>query len=147
MQYKILSKYLATNTLLKKMKLKNTEMCSFCVDGREEMRHLFYECRFVSYFWVLFSNWWFLHTGTKIVFSYIDILFGYKITDTPILLHFCILTAKYYIYMCKIQLTIPKFESFLQHLRFEYEIEKCIAVQNGKAASFNNRWKTLQTWV
>ena len=95
MQDKILNKYLVTNTLLKKMKLKDTEMCTFCVDGREEMRHLFYECRFVSYFRVLFSNWWFLHTGIKIVFSYIDILFGYKITDPPILLHFCILTAKY----------------------------------------------------
>ena len=87
------------------------------------------------------------HTGTKTVFSYIDILFGYKIPDPPILLNFCILTAKYYIYKCKIQLTIPKFESFLQHLRFEYEIEKYIAVQSGKAASFNNRWKILQTWV
>ena len=78
MQYKIFNRYLATNTLLKKMKLKDTAMCTFCVDGREEMRHLFYECRFVSYFWVLFSNWLFLHTGAKIVFSYLDILFGYK---------------------------------------------------------------------
>ena len=85
--------------ILKKMKLKDTEMCTFCVDGRDELRHLFNECRFVSYFWVLFSNWWFLHTGAKIVFSYSDIFFGYKITDPPILLNFCILTAKYYIYI------------------------------------------------
>ena len=92
MQYIILNKYFATNTLLKKMKLKDTEMSTFCVDGRESMRHLFYECRFVSYFWVLFSNWWFLHTGTRIGFSYIDILFGYKTRDPPILLNFCILT-------------------------------------------------------
>ena len=37
MQYKTLNKYLATNTHLKKMKLKDTEVCTFCVDGREEM--------------------------------------------------------------------------------------------------------------
>ena len=38
------------------MKLKDTEMYSFCVGGREKMRHLFYECRFMSYFSILFSN-------------------------------------------------------------------------------------------
>ena len=96
-QYKILNKYLATNTLIKKMKVKDIKMCTFCVDGQEEMQHLFYECHFLSYFLVLFSNWWFLHTGTKMVFSYIDRLFCYKITDPPILLNFCILTAKYHI--------------------------------------------------
>ena len=48
----------------------------------------------------------------------------------------------YYIYKCKIE-----FESFLQHLRFEYETEKCIAMRNRKAEYFYKRWKTRQVWV
>ena len=39
-QYKILNKYIDINILLKKRKLKDVEMFTFCVDGRGNVTHL-----------------------------------------------------------------------------------------------------------
>ena len=64
----------------------------------------------------------------KIVFSYSDIMFGYKVAYPSILLNFVIFSA--------IQFAIPKFERFLQQLHFEYEIEKFDMIW--KADYFNN---------
>ena len=55
MQYKILNKYLATNVLLKKMNRKDFEICSFCAEEREDLRHLFFDCHVIKEFWMAFN--------------------------------------------------------------------------------------------
>ena len=79
MQYKIFNRYLATNTLLKKDEVERHSNVHFLRrwtrrNATPLLRVPF--CELFSGFF--FSNWWFLHTGAKIVFSYLDILFGYK---------------------------------------------------------------------
>lgn len=47
-QYRILHRILATNSHLFKMKITNTELCSFCNTNVETLTHLFWECIYVE---------------------------------------------------------------------------------------------------
>ena len=50
--HQILRGCLTTNYVLKKMKIRNFEHCTFCRLGTEKIRHLFWDCRIVSSFLV-----------------------------------------------------------------------------------------------
>ena len=50
LQWKIIHEIYPTGTLLKKMKLKESDLCKFC-DLRDTPLHFFFECRSVSALW------------------------------------------------------------------------------------------------
>ena len=50
LQWKILHDIYPTGTLLKKMKLKENDLCKFC-DMRDTPLHFFFECKYVSGLW------------------------------------------------------------------------------------------------
>ena len=50
--HQILRGCLTTNYVLKKMKIRNLDHCTFCRLGTEKIRHLFWDCRIVSNFFV-----------------------------------------------------------------------------------------------
>lgn len=51
-QFKILHRTLATNALLQKYGLKETNLCSFCNETKETISHLFWECMLVRNLWL-----------------------------------------------------------------------------------------------
>ena len=48
--HQVLRGSLTTNIRLVKMKIRNCELCTFCGETRETIRHLFWDCRIVSQF-------------------------------------------------------------------------------------------------
>ena len=103
------------------------DICNFCGEGREDLQHLFWDCRVVTNFWLAFTVWWSVKSRSRISFTFTDIIFGYNTTGCPVLLNYCILYAKYIICRFILKENLPTFDGFLQYLRYECETEKYIA--------------------
>ena len=56
-QFKPLHHRLATNSFLKKIGIKETDLCTFCKSEVENLIHLFWYCRVTSQFWQGFRQW------------------------------------------------------------------------------------------
>ena len=56
-QFKLLHRRLATNNFLKKINLKDNDLCSFCQIEEETLIHLFWNCTVTSCFWHDLTQW------------------------------------------------------------------------------------------
>ena len=70
-----------------------------------------------------------------------------KVATTLVLLNYCILNAKFFIYKCKLEETRPIFERFLLQIKSDYEIEEHIARLTKRITQLNDRWKLLRKWI
>ena len=55
-QFKLLHRRLATNSFLKKMGIKQSDLCTFCKTEAESLIHLFWSCGVTSIFWQEFKQ-------------------------------------------------------------------------------------------
>ena len=55
-QYRSLTQSIVTNVHLKRYKIKLNEECSFCGKELEMLKHLFYDCEYVTHLWTWFCN-------------------------------------------------------------------------------------------
>ncbi len=114
-QYKYLNKIIATNDYLYKYNIVNSNLCDFCSMSLETNKHLFWECSKSQQFWSELGT--FLNNNNIVCnLNWHLICFGqYEINS--ILLNFCILLGKYFIYSCKLRNTDPKFSDFKLYLK------------------------------
>ena len=108
MQFKILNFIVATNCYLKKVKIKDNDLCDFCKIEKEDVYHLFYECNVVRKFWREFECYWNIKTGHPLKLSLKEIILG-KTDLQGDLLNYCILVAKQYILTSKSNYAPPPF--------------------------------------
>ena len=119
------------------MKLKETPMCSYC-DETDDILHFFVHCVNVSDIWKEFFIWW-NQLGVFLVDfptrnSETDISFGLpNETDNQIILNFCILHMKNYIYKQRLFVNNNLvLEEFKRIILFKIEIEKRILIKQNK---------------
>ena len=56
-QYRIIHRILGTNELLLKIKIKDTNICSFGCGGVETIEHIFWTCPYISKLWEDLDSW------------------------------------------------------------------------------------------
>ena len=130
-QFRILHRIIGVNTLLYKMKIISSPMCTFCKSHDETIEHLFWHCPFVKSFWNNSSR---LILKEPFDFDEGSILFGY----TPNVAHpinFFILHGKYYVYSCKLNNCLPKANAFYFNFSFAIRVELYILKNRGTERS------------
>jgi len=55
--FKLLHRHLATNDFLKKIGIRENDICTFCRTKKESLFHLFWLCSETSCFWQGFMKW------------------------------------------------------------------------------------------
>ena len=143
-QYKLLLRILPTNRLLRLMKIRQSDLFSFCDKETESISHLFWEyesaLRFCNSLSLLV-----LETNVKrIDFNQRNISFG--ISKSLLSVNYLVLVGKYYIYKCKWLGIIPKIKGFIQYLKFRHDTEKCMALL-GTNKRYKNTWTTLKPLI
>ena len=117
LQYKIIMRYVSTNYLLHKMKIINSQTCSFCKMYPETIDHLFYHCTEVRNIWLYILAKWQSITGTFASISLKHFILGMytNLKDTTTKsLNIAIILLKYYILKCRYEqcdLSVMGFES------------------------------------
>ncbi len=86
----------------KTIKIKLQDTCSFCL-SKHRITHFFIDCKSLLFFWKSWVKWWENITNFNIRKEdhiHESILFGFAVTsDGVIVINYCLLYAKYYIYL------------------------------------------------
>ena len=119
-QFKLLRRRLATNDFLKKIGIKEDNMCTFCNIEVESLVHLFWFCKAMSCFWRFFKQWLITEKGmTDFVAINLTpaIILGLKphsFRNKQV--HLFLLIARYFIWCSKMQDKHPDIQIFLTFL-------------------------------
>ena len=117
MHYKIVHGYVATNHLLYKMDIVNSDVCTFCKHCEQTVFHLFYDCNHVKRLWLAVEQWLTRECGIDLKFCAKDVLFG--VVEKDNFLNSIICYARLYIMKCKIQDKQIAIEGFLNLIENE----------------------------
>ena len=113
---RILNNYLNTNVRLKKLEVINDDTCSFCKQASETLEHLLITCKHAQKFWKDLLGWYQQFSKEEISVNLRTIVLGWRTVDQPILDSYILLSAKSFIYKCKISCKLPTLEYFLKVL-------------------------------
>ena len=138
-QYRINNRILGTNSFLHKIRISNSDRCSFCNIEAETIEHLFCDCEHTLNFWTdLITLIQEKCDNVDIGFSRTDILFGnstFKALSNIILLE-----AKRYTYSSKMRKNVPSIESFIIILKNIYKVGRYTASKSQTLQAFEQKW-------
>ena len=138
-QIRINHRILATNYLLEKMKIRNSNLCSYCKLQPKTIIHLFFNCPQTAVFWNDLEHLINIHCdGITFTVTAKTLMFGEsKASDV---LNIILIMAKYYIFKHKENSHPLNIDAFKKQMVKYYETEKFIADKNMKFEEFNKRW-------
>ena len=125
-QIRILHRILATNTILKEMKVTQSNKCNLCKVEKDSILHGLWECQSVRTFWnelLDLIRMHCTHAHNLILNEKLIILGIDNSLKSDEVLEYIILCAKFYLYQCKNEKTEPKLAVFKKRLRQKYEVE------------------------
>ena len=139
LQIRINHRILGLNNYLYKMKIVESDKCTFCNQVSETIQHLFWECEQVEYFWNGFET--ILHDNCGLLdvkFNAENIIFGNQKYDN--LLNELILIGKRYIFHMKKEKKMPTLNAFLYLVKSNFKAQKYNAVKNQTLPALEKRW-------
>jgi len=142
-QYRLIHRIIPSRKRLFDMKIVESPACVFCDNAVDNIVHFMLFCPKTQVFWQSFFEWWNRLSDVKIPLDYVDleesIIFGFQLDDDPFLvLNYCALIAKYYIYRQKLfHDNNVDFYEYLCELKFKLQIELNICKKNNTVDNFN----------
>ena len=147
-EFRIIYRILPTNRYLYQRNLKDTALCNFCNDTNQTISHLLWSCDQVQIFWLRVQDR--LHDCENFKNQYFNeelIILGRKEGyQTDDILNLIILIGKYYIFLCKIQDTLPTWNQFKPYIKNRIDIEK-ITREGIKYDKFEKVLKEYQNFL
>ena len=143
-QFKFIHRKIATEYLLCKMGIHESPDCNFCETYPQTLLHLFLKCEIVCKFWNEIFSWLKDKQFRQNMFSEEEICFGTLMINNFYLVNTVILHAKYFIFSCKIQNTIPKFQPFLVSVRHLERTERIIAFKKNRLEFHEKKWQVFR---
>ena len=139
-QYKILNNILAVNALLFKWGIMDSGRCSYCFLNQETLDHLFCYCDTSVTFYLQIKNWFYGNGLELPEFKVETILVGHKSDSSQIML----INEIIFIYKhSRNKLNNLNVTYFIYILGQIGEIEKQIAMKNGKYVIHLKKWEIL----
>ncbi len=147
-QYKIIHRTLSCNEWFKNIKIKPDSKCTYC-NNTDSITHFLIECKSNNLFWKSWAKWWQAMTGLNIRDEsdiHESVFWAFAgISDDAIVINYCILYAKQYIYLEKLKenknqntLNIDlKFMGYLSKLKYILKIEKAYVFKHNQSIKFN----------
>ena len=145
-QFRFIHKVLPTNEYLSKIGIKDNEKCSFCKTNVETMKHLMWNCKWVSTFWKEVINW-LTSLDIFLDISYMNICLGIYDTEYSSFINMLFILAKKYIYKCRVQDDKVIFSVFKDWIFYTEKVEKYIAIKKEKQNSHYKKWEPLMRFV
>ena len=124
-QYKFLHRAIYTNSRLFKMKLVNSETCTFCKSNIETLDHLFWDCVVTNNYIQQYIDFLKLNCNLELHLSKKMFFLGLDTNDKSELhgLNCSLIILKYSILQAKCKNTTPKFQIFLNSLKNNFNTE------------------------
>ena len=145
-QYRLLQRGLVTNIQLYTWGIVQSNLCSFCKKEEETAVHIMCKCEESLYIWRQLSEY--LLQEYNIPTTSLQpksIILNQIVTDKRSIGNFLCLVTKQYIYKCRClgkQLHFPPLRESIKAIE---NIEKYIAIKNGKEGKHRKKWRKMLT--
>ena len=138
-QFRVLHRIIPCNYWLHNIKIKERNTCDYC-NNVDDLPHFFLQCPKVTDFWEYWIHWWENISGIKIENSSVlseCIIFGFpNDSDVIQVLNYCVLYAKYYIYIQRLYNNKLDLFACLSQLKIAMEMEYNICKSQNKEKKF-----------
>ena len=141
-QYRMLLKTTITNIQLHRFKIKETEMCTFCEEHVETLKHLFYECRWVRNLWSEIEKLCSTSDRSKVL-SFENILYVNITPNAKLMQNFLVLAAKYFIYRSRCENKKLLYSRFINYIYMFKDMEEYIARKNNALNLHQAKWALI----
>ena len=140
-QFKILHRIVATKKYLFRIKVIDSNTCTFCGNNVEDLLHLFFECRKVKDIWDKLQHW--LQSLNMPVFNWSakEILLG--MSGGPVVINHLIIITKYYVYRSSISKNQLSIKSLKEIIKLYYKVEKEICLSRQVMDKFYGKWSSF----
>ena len=140
-QFRLLHRALVTNVHLHRWSIKESDLCTFCKHEKETLTHLFVTCKEVSMLWEKVTKYLVSrYPGVTLEINAHNIINNAITPGKGDVINFVVLLTKQFIYAQKCLGGDIHFPYLMQKIRMVEQIEKYIAVKNGKLAIHNRKW-------
>jgi exonuclease III len=141
LQYRILHRILPVKYYLKKIKILDDDICSFCNSESETIEHIFFSCTKVISLWNSLSLEIYNTTAERVGFNKTNVIFGeLPFQTTNAVINFLIIFTKQYIFYCAKNKKCPHIKGLVNHLRTNYTVEKIICLRHSCMKKFDLIW-------
>ena len=147
-RYKILNNIVFANAKIFRLKIIDSPLCVFCKGEVESLEHLLFFCEVTKMFWRAFCTWLAECKNRIESLNISDVLFGvYKKGEDFKILNHLILSAKFYIYKCKLSGVNPPLQVLKVKTKAVHQMETKIAEKRDKLKKLNEKWRKLEPYV
>ena len=137
-QFKLLNSILFANSKMFKIGYRTDNLCSFCKQESETIKHFFHDCpTYSNLFWKNVELYYFVLRKQQVHLTLKDILIGI-LTSQSSLLNYLILIGK--IYYFRRTEVLPHIDSFIVKVNIKYETEKYICTKNKSLKKLMDKW-------
>ena len=110
----------------------------------ESFEHIFFYCNVTKAFWEAFCSWLGECQVNFLTFTIMDIFFGvFNAEEDLIILNHLILTAKFYIYKCKLNSKNHSVRVYKAKIGKIYQVGMKMAAKRNKLAKQFQKWDKL----
>jgi len=141
-QFRLLHNTLITNEKLFKWKMVETDLCIFCEEEIEDLKHIFLDCEVIKMFWQKLNIWMKRKLQLSVNFNTTEILFG-SLSEPLLIVDIIYLIAREYIYNCKQGEHFPNIHTLEKKIYQIQNIERDIAIKKGNFNQFIIKWGKL----
>ena len=131
-----------TNVQLKRWKILDTDLCTFCGREIESITHLLIDCDLVRGFWMEMKELLLLFTDSQISLTCKNIMFNSVVNQPKHICNFLCLIAKQYIYASRCKKEVPKMSQYRNIVNRIQNVEKNIAIKNNKVKLHFKKWRS-----
>ena len=128
--------------MLFKMKISDTDKCTFCNEEEETIEHLLTTCKYTLPFWKKVIKWLKMYNIRENL-DELKILFGVLNNNCLDLVNHIILIGKHVIYLCRSKKIKPEFNIFLNWMKRVAETEHDIAQRREVLDKYYKKWNNL----
>ena len=140
-QFKIIHRVYASDSYVSNFDNTVSKNCQDCAIVNN-IPHQFVDCVKVQMFWEHFKRWLGMAEGHVVLLSTVDIIFGIP-NRTQLRTNFCILHAKWFIHVRKLQKEPVYFDNFLVYFKGVLCIEKQLAVNIKNEKGFHDMFSVF----
>ena len=145
-QYRLMHGAIVTNKDLYTWKIKSSGECSFgCQEQVETIKHLFMDCPVINNLYLKVRNYTRKFAGNDIVLTYENVITNKVVYPYSNVKNLLMLLTKYYVYSCRCQRKGLQFNELRAIFVKTQQLEKYIAIKNGKLSVHNKKWSTSKS--
>ena len=141
-QFRLLHNKIFCNNILFHWKITATQNCDFCNAKKQTSYHLICECKIARKIWEKLSEMLYEHKY-YLDFDNKNIILNKVFPKNAHIINFWVLVAKYVIFRCKCNGTIPSIQLVISEIKLMYDIEHYIASKNNKLSKHNKKWNPV----